>query len=78
MKLALFLCLAFAIAVECLWERRETTNVLEDESAIDVQTEASLCVSFCACRNLSLSFFVMTQFLLELNALISTKFERTD
>ena len=65
MKLALFLCLAFAIAVECLWERGETINVLEDESTADIKTEASLCVSFSTCLNPSLPFFVMTQFLLE-------------
>jgi len=54
MKFAVFLCLAFAIAVESFW-RGETTNVLEDESEIDIKTEASLSVSFvtlaiCPCR----------------------------
>ncbi|XP_020630714.1 uncharacterized protein LOC110067694 [Orbicella faveolata] len=40
MKFAVFLCLAFAIAVESFW-RGETTNVLEDESEIDIKTECT-------------------------------------
>ena len=61
-KFALFLCLAFTIAVESFWRGGETKNVLEDgkEPKIDIEKKASV-FSFClicACRNLSIVVFL--------------------
>ena len=57
MKFALFLCLAFAIAVESLWPGgAQVIDVLEDDPEVDLKKEASvfsLC-SICTCRNLSM------------------------
>lgn len=74
MKFVLFwgLCLAFAIAVESFW--KQGNAVLEDVEQTKRQSEIteeasvfSLCFINNSGRNLSMSFFVKNQVLLELN-----------
>ena len=88
MKFALFLCLAFAIAVESFGGTGETYNVLEDvdEPDVDITTEASfisLSVSFvpvgtCPCLFLSgLKFCLNKIKCLDIHSYF-TRFERTD